>query len=110
MGDCKQGLGKSHQDCGLSDTHATSFLQECSRPGSDVGIFLKTPLLHKVQELQRTLVGPDGNKDQGVLGVLTSRSVTLLSQNAIADDVCGAEGMTYVSLAVDCGRSCGCKL
>ena len=75
MGSCKQRQGESHQGCGLNATHATSFLQECSRPGSNVGIFIKTPLLHKVQELQRTLVGPDGDKDQGVLGVLTSRSV-----------------------------------
>lgn len=48
-------------------------LQECSRPGSSVGIFLKTPLLRKVAELQRCLMGLEGDKDQIVLGVLTSR-------------------------------------
>ncbi len=48
-------------------------LQECLRPGSSVGIFLKTPLLHKVAELQRSLMGLQGDKNQIVLGVLTSR-------------------------------------
>ena len=38
-----------------------------------MGIFLKTPLLHKVRELQVLLLGPGGDKDQAVLGVLTSR-------------------------------------
>lgn len=38
-----------------------------------MGVFLKTPLLHQVRELQKLLVGPGGSKDQGVLGVLTSR-------------------------------------
>ena len=110
VGSCKQGQGESHQVCGLNDTHATSFEQECSRPGSNVGIFITTPLLHKVQELQRTLVGPDGDKDQGVLGVLTSRSVNLLSQKGLIDNACGAEGIIYASLAADRGRSCACRL
>jgi hypothetical protein len=38
-----------------------------------VGIFLKTPLLRKVAELQRSLMGLEGDKDHIVLGVLTSR-------------------------------------
>ncbi len=48
-------------------------MQECSRPGTNIGVFLKTPLLHKVRELQKLLLGPTGDKDQAVLGVLTSR-------------------------------------
>ena len=52
-------------------------MQECQRPGESVGTFLKTHLLHKVQELQRSLVGAAIDKDQGALGVLTSRCASL---------------------------------
>ena len=54
-------------------------VQECQRPGESVGTFLKTPLLHKVQELQKSLVGATVDKDQGVLGVLTSRCTPVLA-------------------------------
>ncbi len=44
-----------------------------------MGVFLKTPLLHKVRELQKVLLGPAGDKDQAVLGVLTSRQAPPVS-------------------------------
>ncbi len=75
-------------------------VQECQRPGESVGTFLKTPLLHKVQELQRSLVGATVDKDQGVLGVLTSRCTLLCLLHCFTDIPGSAKRMRVMTRGV----------
>ncbi|CAL5222894.1 g5323 [Coccomyxa viridis] len=76
-----QRLVEQH-DRSHDSSAGAAFYKECSRPETNVGVFLKTPLLHKVRELQKVLLGPAGDKDQAVLGVLTQHSHSAASPRA----------------------------